>query len=57
MVRSDRRIFARAWVCDDNTVIALSHIGHLVERTQDELEKEAATVGFEVAWDGRVFEF
>lgn len=42
---------------DDKTVIALSHIGHLVERTHDELEKEAAAFGFEVAWDGRVFEF
>ena len=42
---------------DESTIIVLSHIGHLVERTHEELEQEAAEFGFEVAWDGRVFEF
>lgn len=37
---------------DGNTRFMLSHIGHLVERTHEELEKEAAEAGMEVAYDG-----
>lgn len=35
-----------------NTKFVISHIGHLVERTHDELEKEAAELGFITAYDG-----
>lgn len=42
---------------DDRTVFVLSHIGHLVERTHDELVAEAAPYGFTVAYDGMVIEF
>ncbi len=37
---------------DDKTRIMLSHIGHLVERTHDELVAEVAPFGIEVAYDG-----
>ena len=37
---------------DDKTRIFLSHIGHLVERTHDELAAEVAPLGMEVAYDG-----
>ncbi len=36
---------------DDHTTIALSHIGHLVERTHEELTQEAAAHGMIVAYD------
>lgn len=39
------------------TILALSHIGHLLERTHEELEQEAATLGMTVTYDGRIFEF
>ena len=41
----------------ESAVIALSHIGHLVERTHEELEAEASAFGMTVAYDGRIFEF
>ncbi len=41
---------------DDNTKFALSHIGHLVDRTHDELTAEAAEVGMIVAYDGMEIE-
>lgn len=41
---------------NDKTVIALSHIGHLVERTHDELAAEAAEYGMIVAYDGMEIE-
>ena len=37
---------------DDNTVFCLSHIGHLVNRTHEELQQEANKFGFQVAYDG-----
>lgn len=36
---------------DERTVFALSHIGHLVERTHAELQNEAAELGFIAAYD------
>ena len=42
---------------DDSTVFVLSHIGHLVERTHDELVAEASPLGFLVAYDGMQIEF
>ncbi len=36
----------------ENTTVALSHIGHLVERTHDELAQDAAELGMIVAYDG-----
>lgn len=41
---------------DDNTKIVLSHIGHLVERTHDELEDEVRPLGMMVAYDGMEIE-
>ena len=41
---------------DDNTRVVLSHIGHLVERTHDELAAEVAPLGMEVAYDGMEIE-
>lgn len=37
---------------DDNSMIFLSHIGHLVDRTHAELCDEAKEFGFNVAFDG-----
>ncbi|MBE6885190.1 MAG: hypothetical protein E7487_11405 [Ruminococcaceae bacterium] len=42
---------------DEKTVLVISHIGHLVERTHKELEAEAAPFGFTVAHDGKTYEF
>lgn len=42
---------------DKHTTLALSHIGHLAERTHQELEQEAAEFGFTVAYDGKTYEF
>lgn len=39
-----------------HSTIALSHIGHLVEQTHEELEAEASPYGMTVAYDGRIFE-
>lgn len=36
----------------ENTKFAISHIGHLVDRTHEELEREAAEVGMIAAYDG-----
>lgn len=36
---------------DEHTVFMLSHIGHLIDRTHDELCTEAAEFGFRVAYD------
>ena len=41
---------------DDQTRIVLSHIGHLVERTHEELEDEVRPLGMEVAYDGMEIE-
>lgn len=41
---------------DDHTKIVLSHIGHLVEQTHDELVAEAAEYGMIVAYDGMVID-
>ena len=41
---------------NERTVVALSHIGHLVERTHAELEQEAAEHGMIVAYDGMEIE-
>lgn len=41
---------------NENTKVVLSHIGHLVERTHEELVSEAAEYGFQVAYDGMVIE-
>ena len=41
---------------DENTHVMLSHIGHLVERTHDELVAEVAPFGMEVAYDGMEIE-
>ncbi len=41
---------------DDQTKIVLSHIGHLVERTHDELENEVRPLGMQVAFDGMEIE-
>ena len=41
---------------DENTKFALSHIGHLVDRTHDELAAEAAEYGMIVAFDGMEIE-
>ena len=37
---------------DEHTRVMLSHIGHLVDRTHEELAAEVAPFGFEVAYDG-----
>ena len=37
---------------NNETVIVLSHIGHLVERTHEQLSAEAAPYGMTVAYDG-----
>ena len=42
---------------NENTKFVLSHIGHLVDRTHDELTCEAAEVGMIVAYDGMEMEF
>ena len=42
---------------NDNTKFILSHIGHLVDRTHDELTAEAAEYGMIVAFDGMEIEF
>ena len=50
--------FLREWGgIDEKTTLALSHIGHLVERTHEELEAEAAPYGFTVVYDGKTYEF
>ena len=36
---------------DERTVLLLSHIGHLIDRTHDELSREAAELCFIVAYD------
>ena len=41
---------------DGNTKFVLSHIGHLVDRTHAELEREAAEVGMIAAYDGMEIE-
>ncbi len=41
---------------DSNTVVAVSHIGHLVKRTHSELEEEAKELGMIVAYDGMTVE-
>lgn len=41
---------------DEKTVFMLSHIGHLVERTHEELSEEAAAYGMTVAYDGMTVE-
>ena len=41
----------------EETKFIISHIGHLVDRTHDELEREAAEVGMITAYDGMVIEF
>lgn len=42
---------------DEHTKFILSHIGHLVDRTHDELTAEAAEYGMIAAWDGMEIEF
>lgn len=42
---------------NDNTKFILSHIGHLVDRTHDEMTAEAAEYGMIVAFDGMEIEF
>jgi hypothetical protein len=42
---------------DDHTKFVLSHIGHLVDRTHEELAAEAAEYGMIVAYDGLEIEF
>ena len=42
---------------NESTKFALSHIGHLVDRTHDELTAEAAEYGMIVAYDGMEIEF
>ena len=39
-------------LADDSTTFILSHIGHLVEKTHEELAEEAKEFGFLVAYDG-----
>lgn len=41
---------------NENTVIYLSHIGHLVECTHEELAEQAQKYGFHVAYDGAVID-
>ncbi len=41
---------------DEHTRVVLSHIGHLVERTHDELTEEVRPLGMEVAYDGMILE-
>lgn len=41
---------------DDDTKVILSHIGHLAERTHDELEAEASGFGMLAAYDGMEIE-
>ncbi len=40
----------------EGTVTAISHIGHLVKRTHEELEREARELGMCVAYDGMTIE-
>lgn len=42
---------------NEKTQFVLSHISHLVERTHEELEREAAEAGMVVAYDGMELEF
>ena len=39
---------------DERTLVYLSHIGHLVDCTHEELAKQAQTFGFHAAYDGAV---
>ena len=41
---------------NEKTTVVLSHIGHLVERTHDELSFDAAEYGMVVAYDGMTIE-
>ena len=41
---------------DESTKFILSHIGHLVDRTHDELTAEASEYGMIAAWDGMEIE-
>ena len=41
----------------DKTKWMLSHIGHLVDMTHEELSERAKEFGFEVAYDGLEVEF
>ncbi len=50
------RILRQNGNVDDHTVVALSHIGHLVEQTHEELVAEAAEYGILVAYDGMTIE-
>lgn len=42
---------------DQDTKFVISHIGHLVDRTHEELESEAAQAGIITAYDGMELEF
>lgn len=46
-----------AGLADDLTVFVLSHIGHLIDRTHEELCAEAAALGFIVAYDNMEIDF
>lgn len=46
-----RQLLAQMGRIDNNTVCILSHIGHLIETTHDELTEEAKEFGFIVAYD------
>lgn len=46
------RLLRQCGCVDDNTVVCLSHIGHLVECTHQELVDRAGQFGFKVAHDG-----
>ena len=46
-----KELLAKIGRIDEHTVCILSHIGHLVETTHEELSKEAKEYGFIVAYD------
>lgn len=46
-----KELLAKMGRINENTVCILSHIGHLIERTHEELSEEAKEFGFIVAYD------
>ena len=47
-----KSVLEKIGVADTHTRFLLSHIGHLLERTHDELAAEASELGMEPAYDG-----
>ena len=50
-MQRNKELLAKMGRINENTVCILSHIGHLIERTHEELSEEAKEFGFIVAYD------